>query len=75
MNNYKPKNQTIEDITYIVITPVRNEEDHLAAVAWNALACIETEHRIELGILPKELDDLSELRATLRGEKNEQTQK
>ena len=45
-----------------------DEEDHLAAIAWNALAIIETEHRIELGILPKELDDLSELRATLRGE-------
>jgi len=43
-----------------------NVEDHLAAVAWNALSCIETEHRIKLGVLPKELDDLSELRAKLR---------
>jgi len=42
-----------------------SDEDHLAAVAWNALALIETEHRVELGILPKELDDLSELRKIL----------
>lgn len=47
-----------------------DEEDHLAAIAWNALACIETEYRIRLGILPKELDDLSKLRETLR-DKNE----
>ena len=33
-------------------------EDHLAAVAWNALAFIQTEHWIEEGKLPKELDDL-----------------
>lgn len=43
-----------------------NVEDHLAAVAWNALACIETERRIRLGILPKDLDDLSNLRKVLR---------
>lgn len=42
-----------------------DEEDHLAAVAWNAMAVIETLHRIELGILPVELDNLSELRKTL----------
>jgi len=34
------------------------EEDHLAAVAWNALAFIETEYRINEGQLPKELDDM-----------------
>ena len=34
------------------------EEDHLAAVAWNALAFIQTEHWIEQGVLPKELDDI-----------------
>ena len=33
-------------------------EDHLAAVAWNALAYIETENRIERGMLPKELNDM-----------------
>jgi len=50
------------------------DEDHLAAVAWNALAAIETEHRIELGILPAELDNLSEQRRLLRGEKKNETQ-
>ncbi len=33
-------------------------EDHLAAVAWNALAFIQTEHWIELGELPDELNDV-----------------
>jgi hypothetical protein len=33
-------------------------EDHLAAVAWNALGLIETEYRIEKGILPEALDTL-----------------
>ena len=42
------------------------DEDHLAAVAWNALAIIETEHRIKLGILPKDLDNLSEVRESIR---------
>ena len=50
------------------------DEDHLAAIAWNALSIIETEHQIELGILPAELDDLSEQRKKLRGEKNEAPQ-
>jgi hypothetical protein len=35
-----------------------NDEDHLAAVAWNIFAIIETKRRTELGLLPKELDDL-----------------
>jgi hypothetical protein len=34
------------------------DEDHLAAAAWNVFAIIETQKRIEMGILPKELDDL-----------------
>ena len=38
------------------------EEDHLAAVAWNALAYIETEHRIEQGILQADLDDIEPMR-------------
>ena len=44
------------------------EEDHLAAVAWNALAYIETEHRIEQGILPEDLDDIESVRKMLNGE-------
>lgn len=44
------------------------EEDHLAAVAWNALAYIETEYRIQKGILPAELDDIEPVRKILNGE-------
>lgn len=33
------------------------DEDHLSAAVWNVLAIIETQKRIELGILPVELDD------------------
>jgi len=36
----------------------KDDEDHLAACAWNVLAIIETRERIEKGMLPKELDDL-----------------
>lgn len=32
-------------------------EDHIAAVAWNALAIAHNEEAIERGLLPKELDD------------------
>lgn len=35
-----------------------NDEDHLAAAAWNVLAIIESQKRIDLGLLSKELDDL-----------------
>ena len=34
------------------------DEDHLCAATWNLMAVIETQKRIELGILPEELDDL-----------------
>lgn len=34
------------------------DEDHLAAACWNVMAVIETQKRIEIGLLPKELDDL-----------------
>ena len=34
------------------------DEDHAAAVCWNMEALMETKYRIELGILPKELNDL-----------------
>lgn len=33
-------------------------EDHMAAVAWNALAYIHTEEKINLGILPAELNNV-----------------
>jgi hypothetical protein len=49
------------------------DEDHLAAVAWNALAYIETEERIRRGILPAELDDVEPVRKTLNGETQEQS--
>ena len=35
-----------------------DNEDHLSACAWNVLCLIETRERIELGILPKELETL-----------------
>ena len=35
------------------------DEDHLAAVTWNAMAVIWTEEQIRLGNLPEELNDLS----------------
>lgn len=34
------------------------DEDHLVALAWNALAALETRERIDAGLLPPELDDL-----------------
>lgn len=36
----------------------QNNEDHLAAAAWNLLCLIETQERITSGLLPKELADL-----------------
>jgi len=51
------------------------EEDHLAAVAWNALAYIETEHRIEQGILSVDLDDIELVRKMLNGGNNKTEQK
>jgi hypothetical protein len=35
-----------------------DDEDHFSAVCWNILAIVETQKRIELGLLPKSLDDL-----------------
>jgi len=35
-----------------------DDEDHLAAVVWNFMCLIETQERIELGMLPKELDTI-----------------
>jgi hypothetical protein len=34
------------------------DEDHLSAAAWNIIAIVETQMRIKLGLVPKELDDL-----------------
>jgi len=34
------------------------DEDHLAASAWNVMAFIETQERIEAGVLPPELNDM-----------------
>jgi hypothetical protein len=36
----------------------QNDEPHLTAAAWNLLCLIDTKKRIEIGLLPKELDDL-----------------
>jgi len=37
-----------------------DDEDHLAAVIWNACCLLETKTMIDLGLLPKELDDMPE---------------
>lgn len=34
------------------------DEDHLAAIAWNAMAIMQQEEMIERGLLSKDLDDL-----------------
>lgn len=36
----------------------KRDEDHAAAIAWNAMAYIHTEEMIERGLLPKELNDM-----------------
>lgn len=38
----------------------QKDEDHLAAALWNIACLIETEYMIEIGELPKELDDINE---------------
>ena len=40
----------------------KEDEDHLISSAWNLLCLVETQERIELGILPKELDDLPKVK-------------
>jgi len=37
------------------------DEDHAAAICWNIMAYMETLHRIDLDMLPKELDDRPEV--------------
>lgn len=39
-------------------TQGERDEDHLIAAAWNLVCLAETEERIKLGLLPKELNDL-----------------
>jgi hypothetical protein len=34
------------------------DERHDRACAWNVLCAMETKHRVDIGILPKELDDM-----------------
>lgn len=34
-----------------------NDEDHLSAAVWNALGAMETERRVEVGLLPSNLDN------------------
>jgi len=36
----------------------QRDEEHFIAAAWNVLCLIDTQKRIELGLLPKELNDL-----------------
>lgn len=36
----------------------RRDEDHLAAAAWNVMAAIETVERVNINVLPEELDDV-----------------
>lgn len=40
------------------VTMGLEDEDHLTAAVWNLLAIIETQKRIEFGLIPEELDDL-----------------
>jgi hypothetical protein len=44
------------------------DEDHEAAALWNIAHYIETKHRIRVGILPKELDDMPRTFAKLTPE-------
>ena len=34
------------------------DEDHLVAAAWNIMCAVDTEERINAGLLPKELNDV-----------------
>jgi hypothetical protein len=36
----------------------KNDEDHAAAIAWNAMAYVHTEEMIKRGFLPNELNDM-----------------
>ena len=38
----------------------QRDEDHAIAAAWNLLCMVETEHMIELDLLPKDLNDLKD---------------
>ena len=47
---------TMRHLTKIIMG--LDDEDHLSAACWNLMAVIETQKRIELGILPEELNDI-----------------
>jgi hypothetical protein len=44
------------------------DEDHMAAALWNVACYLETEHRIRVGILPKDLNDMPDTFAALQPE-------
>ena len=35
-----------------------DDEDHVAAIMWNAMAIIHNEEAVKLGLLPEEMDDM-----------------
>lgn len=43
---------------WCAVRDCKKDEDHAAQLLWNASCFIETLHRIEIGELPKELDDI-----------------
>ena len=47
----------INDWKYETMTTGKLTEDHLAAAVWNLMCFIHTEHMIEIGLLPNELND------------------
>lgn len=40
----------------------QRDEDHASAIAWNAMAYVHTEEMIRRGLLPKELNDMPNMR-------------
>jgi hypothetical protein len=46
----------------------KKDEDHAAAMMWNAMAFIHTQEAIERGILPRELNDLNDYTSSETGE-------
>jgi hypothetical protein len=39
----------------------QTDEPHLRAAAWNVLCLLDTKRRVQIGLLPQELDDIPEL--------------
>lgn len=46
----------------------KKDEDHAAAMMWNAMAFIHTQEAIERGVLPRELNDLNDYTSSENGE-------